>query len=786
MGLAKTLTIYPPQSTAGTVIRATSVDVTHRMSEPGVLTALIDYRYSTYASETTVTNPIQRRAYVTYQLGSQVRFRGSITDIRRVERNGEPYIEITATDKLGVLQETLALYGTDAIWSRYTPALAQTNAVLKQAPVIDNRYVYYPDPDTATTAWLSTAAPGLPATTLGANITNSSPATGSQLKCATTHGGMPPSGFISIAAGTEYIHYDGYNYNQADGYWYAQNITRGALDTTAASATAGDAVYARICKRIHFSTFVLVEGYTGSAYEIIQQGNYKIQYEDGSFAFSQDATTLRANASPYSSLRGNYAVYDEEGAGVLNFSAVAEDILETDPSYGGVGFSASYTDTCRPDVVISPEIVLPRVTVPKPMYAYDVLRGILTDLQLLKGGTNDLVGLWYDAHNDKLCIKSLAQGASTRHYTKFTGMEAELNTTDLYSSVHAQYEYGGDFNLAATSRFWHLATSAAPGGAVPYVYQKVKGTWQASAVSLFYPAVYNCTQNTTLAGEGPVNLLTSNDSNNGIALVWDAAAAADKYFYAYFPGDPDTYFVDTVEVVFDVVGESASAGDPEFSATIYGYTSYTAGNPPTVSGEVSLSQALTCHLTPGTAADTPEYRAFSVKAENLFVPCKAIGIKINNPKKFTTGPTGKYGFAIMEIRVNGTRYQQSQIKLAGSYIAGQTDNIVAPNSRAALVSAKQGQHKLGLLEIGPASREVARNLAWLQLLQSLALAQTRNYTIAGAPIETQGVPELGDTIDMGDGFTGLVNYVHETSDADNVTVDVQLTNYNTTLLGAGV
>jgi hypothetical protein len=175
----------------------------------------------------------------------------------------------------------------------------------------------------------------------------------------------------------------------------------------------------------------------------------------------------------------------------------------------------------------------------------------------------------------------------------------------------------------------------------------------------------------------------------------------------------------------------------------------------------------------------------TLQADGLNIPSKGIIIKVRNLVRDDTNfGAAPFGLKILDIYIEGRQQRSELMKLASAYSASATDLLVAPLSYAKIHDAATPQHHVQVLDIGTATREVAMSLAWLQLLQTLALSQTRVYTIDSTSLEMEGIAIVGETALMSDGFCGLIDNVRYHLGAGGTReLEIRLIDYNTTLFG---
>jgi len=781
-----TLNLYPPSNATAFTVSPDELALERQANYPAALGATFTHRWDQFADETDTTNPVQAGAYGELIEDGVYLWRGKLREVTREVAAGARggalrRVSVEGLDKLQVVNETLASYNGELVFSRETPPLELSNVELFAGYDWGEGFRDTWWPDISSTAWITTAASN--STTLGANMANSGTAI-TALKAAQTHGGFPPGGFFTV--NSETCEYNGYELNQADGYWYFHNVQRARLGTSFAAHTAGATVYSRFCKRIHYRVRIRIEGNAGGTWEVIADAHYKANYEDGGFAFSQTPLTLRTS-STYSQIRASYGVYDEQGAGVLMLSAFLEDLLEVDPDDYGPGFAAGFVDSCRVNVDLDPDIRLTRVVVKQPTTVGELLRGLFNELGLQKGQDNNAIVYGYDPDADEIFVRSVAQAATADRSYRDEQQRGERVNIDQVKTVQvAGYEAGSDFNLLAPRRLWH--TQGWPEGSAnfPRVHHKMRGDW-VRPTGLF---PHSC--NATMGALGPApavtfELLTDNDTSTGFGLFWDVAPSAGVHFYGWFPGasviDPDLYYLDGLSITLEVTGDSIAGS--EFGVTVYAYETFTGSvstTPPAAGTAKWISQKMTQWWSKGGL----NFATFTLSADRLFVPARAIGIHFDGFLQETSGVAGSlFGFKILEVVATGSLIKHAAVELAGAYSSGASGRLVAPLSDAKLRDVHMGQHRCGLLRLGPGTRERAQSLAWLAELQSLSLSQARQYRVESQRGLYAGVPLPGETLEFGDGFAGVFDFGgYRVDSAGRRSLAARVVNFDTAVTGS--
>ncbi|MDQ3022954.1 MAG: hypothetical protein M3R04_01020, partial [bacterium] len=639
-------------------------------------------------------------------------------------------------------------------------------------------------------------------TTLGQTMTPLLPVSGSRLRLSQQHSGLPPAGFASI--GGEWIEYNGYAWDPGDQFWYIHNIRRSSLGTAPAPHAISDTVHSRLCKRIDPRGRIKLEGNNGGVWELIQLGGHCApQWESGGFAFAEVPTALGSGGATYSAIRATYTVFDEENAAALKLSDVLGDVLSSDPALGGPGFGCAFVDSATVGIAVTPDPVLTRVVVPRKTRALTFIRGLLEELALARGTADDAVLLRYDAHSDEVRIESVAQaGSPARMYYGEAQRSEEVTLEGLKSAQLTEYELGTPFNLISSRRIWHtvvglFGSGAPPGGAVPAAFQKVAGAWY-GPLALAPIGTFNFSQEIVPGVPGAANLLTDNDETSGVALLWDTLQAADVHLLAWFPGAtataPDTYYITKLAAAFDLTGLGAgvAAGaiaDLDFEFVVYdSFTGSTTATAPTTGSAQPLSVKASVQFSAGALS-----QQLRVEADIPYIPGRAVGLRINGYLDAAFAAAGfRYGFALSDLAVYGVTLKHELVRLTGIYTSGDSATLVAAVAAAKLVDVHMGQLDIGEQSIGPATREVARNMGWIALLQSLAQSRSRTYAVRSKALDREGIARVGETVEFeagsaalcgGETFTGVIDSATYTIAAGRRELTVRAVDYASEISG---
>lgn len=679
------------------------------------------------------------------------------------------------------------------IWQDYTPSLQVTNADLYPGVFYDNgfRDVWWL-PASETNAWLPDGS--CAQSTLGDSMPNNDDPIPT-LKLSQTPPNFLTTGFVKI--GSEVCQFNGCIYNDADGYFYLHDVRRARLGTGYAAHSPGATVINIISRRVHFDTPVLIEGYTGSAYEPIPEADhFEVNVTTGSINFSQDPLTMRGNGLGYASVRAKQiAFYDETGSGKLTLAQVITSVYEANPELGGPGFRSGYTDTCRVDVSDLPEIVLTSVRCDHEQYADDFITRLLSETDLRKGTDTDLVLKHYNSRNDRMTFKGVQQipddQDADRYYDTLTSQSDVFDLSDAKTLVYAAYTQGADTNLFACERFWNTPAGDQQIGAVtpPYAYVLEGGVWQRAGIA--FPGSFNISKSTGALGSttGPKQRLTDNDPTSGIAVCWDTAPAAGIHFYAWFPGvdnvTPDMYLLRNLAVVLEGVGISDAAA--RFGVTLYYYTEFTGSTsttPPTAGTPHFLGRAMARRYGEGTMS----LATIPIESpDGMLIRARAIGIKIEGYLQGSQWDD-RFGVAILDMRATGSTEQQALAMLKAQYSAADRNTVTAMQSTRKLRNSSMGQHKVQLLNVGPGTRESAAQLAQTQLVTSLLLTAVREVEIDTDALDQSGVADVGETVEFADGFRGICDsWTYDEDGPSNTrSLSLRVINFNAGIVGREV
>lgn len=668
------------------------------------------------------------------------------------------------------------------VFHRYTDSLAISAAQLYPAAYYEGgfRDVWWPGAAT-TDAWLSDD-PAL-ASTIGENMANNSNDIDS-LKLATTYQGA----FLGAQwakVGSEWIQYNGYRYDNATGYWTIYGVRRAKLGTSAAAHSSGATIYPKFAKQIHFDTRIKIEGNTGAAWELISgEDVFEVNQDDGSFNFNQDPLGLN-DAGDYTQIRGTYAVYDEEDSGALTLASCIQLMLIANPAKFGPGWYAGYTDSCRVDVTGLPEMIVNSFNVPEEMYVGDVIVKLLDELGLNKGDDNDLISYKYSAADDKVYFAGVAQQTTPdRYYADETRLDTTSSIEPVRSAVLTAFVQGEATNLLASRRMWNTPAEPASGSPPPYAYTYTYGSL--ATTNIPFPGTYNLSQ-TPVTGYTSLNRLTDNNDGTGIGVFDDTQPSPGEGWYGWFPGDddthPDEYYIDRVILAFDVTGTSDATTPFGWRVFAYGnFVGSASTSPPTTSNAIELG-TLAKFYTPGAlnlGTVVVEY------TPDFPVLARGIGIYFDGYLFRSELGSGRYGWILKDAFVSGVRRRSVDSHIAASAKLNDTGALVGAATAAKLLDSTMGQHRVQILRTGPATRETAQGLATIQHIGTLLLNDTREYGLEAQSVETSGLPLPDLTVQMSDGWQGVVDYMRLSYNGGARAVDFRATNYRSNVFGSAI
>jgi hypothetical protein len=134
----------------------------------------------------------------------------------------------------------------------------------------------------------------------------------------------------------------------------------------------------------------------------------------------------------------------------------------------------------------------------------------------------------------------------------------------------------------------------------------------------------------------------------------------------------------------------------------------------------------------------------------LGVTAAAVAIRIHGG--LTTAAGGARSWALVkELAVYGTAVRTALVQLTGTYPPASVDEYYAPEAAALLRDASFGEPSVLKLDAGNVTETEAKAIGRAALRRMLLYLQRRTYTVE----EFDAVPQLGQTVQMPDGFTGV-------------------------------
>jgi hypothetical protein len=134
----------------------------------------------------------------------------------------------------------------------------------------------------------------------------------------------------------------------------------------------------------------------------------------------------------------------------------------------------------------------------------------------------------------------------------------------------------------------------------------------------------------------------------------------------------------------------------------------------------------------------------------LGVTAAAVGIRVHGGLIDTTGGSSSC-VRVKELQVWGTAVQTELVKLTDD-ATPDADEFLAPVVYGLLADANFGEPSVLRLDAGAATQAEARAMARAAIMRMLALQRRRTYTVE----DMTTIPQLGQTVRMPDGYTGVV------------------------------
>lgn len=778
--------------------------------------------------------PIQQGAYFEWKLGANYLSRGKWDQITRVQADGAAMVTLGGLDKLAVLQRTVASITLTNIasaekdfyaFNKYTGAVDAGGGTLTSPTAVrlypgqyrsgdSFPHVWYPKYDSA--AWLPATGTSRDLTDLGfsdtlaGNITDAA----TTIKLSQNYKGAPETGWISITTGgnEEWIPYDGYDYNEADGYFYFYNCVRlgagggagaGWLGSYGAIAhSAGDTVYFRIPRRMHFTHPVIVEGVDGTTYtspiEVISDGNFKLNPEDFSVNFTREPLSLGARGAEggggyagrtaYGSMwfTGAYMDEDNVGGSALYLGAFLKTLYEQGMGKLGPAFGGTDTETCTVVNSLSPDIPITNVRVIQPgMTNWEVTQALLNDLGLNKGQGKDAVHIYYDPDADQIIIEQVAQSATPTYY--YTGERSITQSLpEQPKSAYMIRSAGNDqANKLTETRMWHPAIDPTlageplgchrfgDDGSYGYKHSTITnydGGGGGIYLTLAYPLAYNIL---AIKGqENYPNLITDNTDKTGFGLAYKTNPSARNMLWAWGPDcagfttdkKPDLLRASRVLIAFDMSATtSEDATTPLLDVQVLGYRDCTPDQTSTYETEptgTAIGMGTGSRLImPAGSYERLEPVVWEFECDEIV---NSISLYVRSLPK-TTATSGYFSgtwpfmFRVIEVALFGEPYAVDIVQARTTFSSATTGGyLTAPNTAAKILDGKMGQHNAGIMDIGPATAPARKGLGKLQLALNWRVSQPQSYVNNSTGMDVSGIPTSGRTARHSDGFEGVV------------------------------
>jgi hypothetical protein len=207
-----------------------------------------------------------------------------------------------------------------------------------------------------------------------------------------------------------------------------------------------------------------------------------------------------------------------------------------------------------------------------------------------------------------------------------------------------------------------------------------------------------------------------------------------------------------------------------------GITDFTQGDPPSIGGDdpIAISGGLTQGFSPGS---TEGYSRVTLEAKDIGMDLQAILLRWDGPAAYGA----EWLFVIRELEVKGYVNKTKLVQLTDNHKLGAA-YLYAPTSYDKLIDATQGQPRVKIIDIGPASDNVATSLGRLALLQALVLVQTRDFEIQAGQGQVIGtIPKLTQLVTVGD-LTGTVIGITYTSIGGEEILNLRVLNFDSGLI----
>ena len=566
----------------------------------------------------------------------------------------------------------------------------------------------------------------------------------------TDHHGLTPAGLLMI--GTEWVQYDGYDLMDNAGRYVFKNTTRAALGTTAANHAVSATIYQEQSQKIHPAKPIIMEGQLtdGGTWETIPAGQYHVQVEEGRFDFTFDvlAYVEEGESDPkYADLRCSYAVFDEDAGAAVTLLSVFLEVLTATVANGGPGLTIGQVDLGGGSVDTTlGNIRLTRVRVDTPENTLDFMYNLVDEIGLSRSSETDAIVFWYDHENDKVICKQYTQHKDTDTpayiFNHPTLIDRLLPIEDIYSAVLIVYEVGLNRNLADYSRMWHPEVGDTIGSNSMPITHILYSPIEVNPSGRPADGTAGHRKYTKYTVDGKATSIWGIKAWENPAIIPNPGDTCDL-LYCWFDDDANTYTIDDIEIMVDAQKESMAAQPFDFK--LLGIVDYTIADPPVIGGSdpIAISGGLTFKLDAGL---TEGYSRINLKAENIGIELQAVLCRWDGMPQVGA----EFHGVIRELNVRGYVKKTQMVQLTDNHKLGST-YLYAPDSYAKLIDANLGQPRVKIIEVGPASENIATSLGRLALLQALVLEQTRTYQIqAGNNQVIEGIPKLCDLIEMDD------------------------------------
>ena len=574
-----------------------------------------------------------------------------------------------------------------------------------------------------------------------------------------TNPGWAPSGHGEFAGG-EIFQYDGLHNTGAGGSWRANVLKRGALGSSPALHTAGEAVTEIIPQVITPDKGILIEGDDGSGWERISPAVYEPQAESGRFDFTYDVA-----AEFTSGLRASYAVFDEGSGSAVTLSDLVIKQLEEARSAGGPEYSASGYD------VDGSAIKLSREMVERSIHTLPYLRDLADRVGLITGEAEDPFFIAFQPASGKVQFKQISQAVKSAvpdeyYFRNAIRSSGSWSLERQASAILIEYESGVNFNLLSSERFLHPEVSNASEtlGAEGLEVQSID---YMEGPDLELMAGYSADTTTgngnlhtkyLVDGRSDTAWRITADPDTGASPVQRSPGAGADFLFGWFNAAGDSFALKYGKFVLDArrisAGENmSSAGERDpYNMQILGMSGYTVNT-----------------LTPGTIVNLGanfEYDIPNTGSNNLNTDDQSeiilegeIGGRIANgllfrSDGFSGNRSGSLRWnAIKQAFLRGSKTKTVLIELTNSTAAAQdSTKYYDEEAYSRLIDTTHGEPRIPeAIRIGPATRESAISIGRVALQASRLQSRTYEYTYNNF----KSIPHRGETV-VCDGQVGVV------------------------------